>query len=211
MNSEELKCTIHNPFGPMILSVNMTKHHTDELIKLSENNRNRKNMDSRLAGQIESEPMLSHEELNLSGFTEIFCNIGKSYVMQRSTVYNEKLHNINVSLQAAWIVSQKQNEYNPVHAHTHCQLSAVMYLIIPEFKPRGYKGKENIDGIIEFINSSVDGSQLQAGQFRVKPKPGMLLMFPSNLLHTVYPFQGSQERRCVAFNLNFNLEKINSR
>ena len=38
MNTEELKCTMHNPFGPMILSVDMTKHHTDELIKLSENN-----------------------------------------------------------------------------------------------------------------------------------------------------------------------------
>ena len=131
MNTEELKCTMHNPFGPMILSVDMTKHHTDELIKLSENNSNRKNMDSRLAGQIESEPMLSHEELNSLGYTEIFCNIGKSYVMQRSTVYNEKLHNINVSLQAAWIVSQKQNEYNPVHMHGG-HVSGAGFLKVPK-------------------------------------------------------------------------------
>ena len=165
-------------------------------------------MDNRLVGQIKSEPTLTHKELNNTGFTDIFCNIGKSYVAQRSCEYSQKLHNINVSLQSAWIVSQKEYEYNPVHHYTYCHISAVMYLIIPEFnKPRGYKGKKDVDGNIEFINSTVDGSLLQAGQFLVNPKAGMLLMFPSNLLHTVYPFQGSEERRCVEFNLNFNLEK----
>jgi hypothetical protein len=39
----------------------------------------------------------------------------------------------------------------------------------------------------------------------VKPKVGQLLMFPSTLLHTVYPFQGSGERRSLAFNLNYKL------
>lgn len=208
MEKQELKCQMLNPFGPMILSVEMSESHTDGLIKLSNNNDNRKNMDNRLVGQIKSEPTLTHKELEDTGFREIFCDIGKSYVAQRSCEYNQKLHNINTSLQSAWIVSQKENEYNPVHHHTHCQISAVMYLIVPEFnKPRGYKGKNDVDGSIEFINSTVDGSLLQAGQFLVKPKAGMLLMFPSNLLHTVYPFQGSEERRCIAFNLNFNLEK----
>ena len=46
---------------------------------------------------------------------------------------------------------------------------------------------------------------LQAGQFLIKPQVGQLLMFPSNLLHTVYPFIGDGERRSIAFNLGYFL------
>ena len=34
----------------------------------------------------------------------------------------------------------------------------------------------------------------------LNPEPGSMALFPSNLLHTVYPFQGPGERRSVAFN-----------
>jgi hypothetical protein len=46
---------------------------------------------------------------------------------------------------------------------------------------------------------------LSAGTYLVKPEVGKLLMFPSTLLHTVYPFQGPDERRSLAFNLNYKL------
>jgi hypothetical protein len=81
----------------------------------------------------------------------------------------------------------------------------VLYLKVPEFKLRGYVGKKIIDGYIEFINSTVDHSMLSAGTYLVKPEVGKLLMFPSTLLHTVYPFQGPDERRSLAFNLNYKL------
>ena len=35
----------------------------------------------------------------------------------------------------------------------------------------------------------------------------MLLLFPSNLLHTVYPFKGDGERRSVAFNSQWSAIK----
>ena len=31
----------------------------------------------------------------------------------------------------------------------------------------------------------------------------MILLFPNNLYHQVYPFQGSGERRSIAFNMAF--------
>ena len=34
-----------------------------------------------------------------------------------------------------------------------------------------------------------------------------MVMFPSYLLHTVYPFIGKEERRCIAFNgISYNHE-----
>ena len=106
---------------------------------------------------------------------------------------------------SGWIVNQKENEYNPAHYHSNCSISAVLYLKVPEFRPRGFVGKKNIDGYIEFINSTVDHSMLSAGSYLVKPQVGQLLMFPSTLLHTVYPFQGPEERRSLAFNLSYEL------
>ena len=110
-----------------------------------------------------------------------------------------------MEFKSGWIVNQKENEYNPIHYHSNCSISAVLYLKVPEFRPRGFVGKKNIDGYIEFINSTVDHSMLSAGSYLVKPQVGQLLMFPSTLLHTVYPFQGSGERRSLAFNLDYEL------
>ena len=40
----------------------------------------------------------------------------------------------------------------------------------------------------------------EKGVITTTPKSGMMVMFPSYLLHTVYPFIGEEERRCIAFN-----------
>ena len=32
-----------------------------------------------------------------------------------------------------------------------------------------------------------------------------MIMFPSYLLHTVYPFIGDEERRCIAFNAVYRI------
>ena len=39
----------------------------------------------------------------------------------------------------------------------------------------------------------------QAFKISIAPTVGMMIMFPSYLLHTVYPFVGKEERRCIAF------------
>ena len=33
----------------------------------------------------------------------------------------------------------------------------------------------------------------------------LMVLFPSYLLHTVYPFVGKEERRCIAFNANYQI------
>ena len=45
-----------------------------------------------------------------------------------------------------WIVSQQPNEYNPIHIHTECQLSCVMYLKIPKFEPCKKDHRDMDDG-----------------------------------------------------------------
>jgi len=60
--------------------------------------------------------------------------------------YNKDDFYINMKFVSGWIVNQKENEYNPAHYHSNCSISAVLYLKVPEFRPRGFVGKKNIDG-----------------------------------------------------------------
>ena len=47
------------------------------------------------------------------------------------------------------------------------------------------------------------------GTYRHTPKVGELFLFPSNLLHTVYPFKGDGERRSLAFNMSYQVRRRN--
>lgn len=210
MSELELDTTMLSPFGPRILCVKLPDNIIERINHLGDTQQNKNNMDGRLAGQIKDEPELTNEEMDSIGIKKIFMDIGQQYV---HTILSDKHHfdynkddfYINMKFVSGWIVNQKENEYNPAHYHSNCSISAVLYLKVPEFRPRGFVGKKNIDGYIEFINSTVDHSMLSAGSYLVKPQVGQLLMFPSTLLHTVYPFQGPEERRSLAFNLNYEL------
>ena len=45
----------------------------------------------------------------------------------------------------------------------------------------------------------------EKGLVQITPVPGLMLMFPSYLVHTVYPFIGEGERRCIAFNAFYRI------
>jgi hypothetical protein len=47
-----------------------------------------------------------------------------------------------------------------------------------------------------------DIAQFHDGIATVKPQAGLLLLFPSHLVHSVYQYQGSRERIVVSFNLD---------
>jgi uncharacterized protein (TIGR02466 family) len=210
MSEIELNSDMLSPFGPRILSMMLPENIIQRINDLGDNQQNSTNMDGRLAGIIKDEPELTDEEMDSIGIKQIFMDIGHQYV---HTILSDKHHidyntddfKIDMQFVSGWIVNQKENEYNPVHYHSNCNISAVLYLKVPEFQLRGYAGKKELDGKIQFIHSTVDQSMLSAGSFVVKPEIGKLLMFPSTLLHTVYPFQGPEERRSLAFNLNYKL------
>ena len=101
----------------------------------------------------------------------------------------------------SWIVRQFKNEYNPVHWHTG-HISGAGFLKVPEnlgaYKQnkgeRDYSGGNLnlIYGTKQFLSPSL---------YRIKPKIGDFYFFPNYLMHTVYPFKGTdEERRSISFN-----------
>jgi hypothetical protein len=61
-------------------------------------------------------------------------------------------------------------------------------------------GTGHTDGRLELIHNCANSLTLETGTFRINPLPGDMYIWPSTLLHTVYPYLGSGERRSVAFN-----------
>lgn len=101
-------------------------------------------------------------------------------------------------LTSLWTITQGQNEYNVAHTHPSGSISGNLYLEIPpsindQSAPSG------------FISFTLPGPtrHLQKLVFRdafpLKPEKNKMIVFPSRLIHTVYPFKGSGQRRTVAW------------
>jgi len=195
------------PFGPLILVAQLPEGFIKKLNEVVDVIKDKKDMGARLAGVIETESEIPHSMLEEKKVMEIFHALSRGYIEQAYLNSGQKdlwnAMDVKTQMQSIWSVSQYENEYNPQHNHSHCQISAVLYLKIPAMKPRNIPNKpKEKDGQIEFtFNSNHD--IFTTGSFVARPKPGMCLLFPNSLFHQVYPFQGSGERRSIAFNMSY--------
>ena len=177
---------------------------------------NRIDWGNNLVGNVKEEPWVSNEDLKEAGVYHFFQAMLYNYVWNSLTREGHELEKLEVHLDHMWVVSQYAGEYNPVHFHTYCDLSSVMWLKIPEMEDRlktkklpEYKTQR--DGMIEFIYKTACPGGLEKGSMSFLPEEGQMAIFPSNLLHTVYPFEGLGERRSVAFNSHWNAQLKNGK
>ena len=112
----------------------------------------------------------------------------------------------------AWVVSQKENDYIPVHAHDKgnnqtesSKISGVLYLKVPEQIERNNNDiaiRGNKDGQITFTGMGGVDPFSTTSVLSMIPEAGRLYLFPSTLNHQVYPFKGEGERRGISFNVD---------
>jgi len=108
------------------------------------------------------------------------------------------------SVQAeGWINVLGRGGFNTPHDHPNWTWSGCYYVSVPD-------GDKDLSGNIEFFDTrtnvrtlTVDGAACFASKFVMKPRAGMLLMFPSYLRHWVYPNESEEERVTIAFNARF--------
>ena len=190
------------PFGPSILKVqipseilNKLNNYTDEII-LNKKKSDALNYGKKLAGDVTQEFTLESDFAKESGWMDFLGQCVFEYVKIAS---NKKI--TKFKLIQSWIVRQFKDEYNPVHWHTG-HISGAGFLKVPEnlgaYKQnkgeRDYSGGNLnlIYGTKQFLSPSL---------YRIKPKIGDFYFFPNYLMHTVYPFKGTdEERRSISFN-----------
>jgi uncharacterized protein (TIGR02466 family) len=204
----EIKFDILKPFGPRISQVQLPEDILEKLTSITDDlivNEDRKSNGDSLVGQIKEEIKISEELLVENDLYNFFMSHLKAYVeycLVETKGHNKDTHDVQVGMTSMWFNEmQPKGEYNPVHFHGECTISSTLYLKIPSNRPkRNIKNKEDLDGVIEFIDRSVSFDSLQRPTGRIEPKEGLMLIWPSNLLHTVYPFLGDEVRRSIAWN-----------
>ena len=93
-----------------------------------------------------------------------------------------------------------------MHIHDS-NLSGVCFLKIPPEFDKEYDKEDHhpTAGCLEFIGSIPN--HFARHSFLVKPEVGDFYIFPSWLVHQVYPFRSEGERRSMAFNVHFTMDK----
>ena len=204
-------------FGPFFASCMLPDDALNAMLKMSDEILSDKLSESHgqsLAGVIDKEIKVYKSDMEKAGVDQLIESCVRSYVVHCAKQHGffEETHTFQSQINSAWIVSQYANEYNPLHNHNGCDISAVIYLKCPDVKGRrnleSKKGKGDNDGNIAFIHSSVGNRNFdifEKGIMNLEPAPGLLVMFPSYLAHTVYPFIGEGERRCLPFNAVYRI------
>ena len=168
------------------------------------------------AGEMEEQFLVGLDRLKQERLLEYFEEAAEKYVIEafcQSSPFKKKeiqKEEWLTRVTRMWINSQKDNEFFPLHKHTKCAMSSVMYLKIPKQLPAR---NEDNGGGIEFIgNSSMD--QIWAKPtLAIQPRVGDFYIFSSEQQHCVYPFRtsdGMGERRSVSYNAIFTTKKENA-
>ena len=188
---------VEKHFGPFFASCMLPQDATDALIKMSDELLSDKLSESHgqnLAGVIDKEIKVYKSDMEKAGVDQLIESCVRSYVVHcaKNHGFFNQTYIFESMINSAWIVSQYANEYNPLHNHTGCDISAVIYLKTPDVKGRrnieSKKGRTDHDGDISFLHSSVGHRNFdifEKGVINLTPTPGLLVMFPSYLTHMV--------------------------
>ena len=216
----QLEIEVMQPWADVLMRVKLPQIIIDAMLEITDQvlqDPDRKNWGDNLAGQIADEPLIPHElmvnyKIGKEGTVyNFFMDIVGKYVQhcmhqQATSIDADNLKNKEwmTQMKSCWVISQWESEYNPIHIHTECQMSTVMYLKVPKFLP-SRKPERDDDGNIMFIGGAGVNSALTRNLMKVNPKVGDFFIFPAHLQHTVYPFRtdGDFERRSVSFNADF--------
>jgi|TARA_B100002052_G_scaffold292199_1_gene313405 hypothetical protein len=200
-------------FGPSIAKtkipkdiVNQLNSYIDKII-VDEQKTNKLNMGLELAGDVTQEFKLEREFMNKSGWLNFLANVTREWINSHSGEKITKFEMIE-----SWVVRQFKNEYNPIHWHSG-HISGAGFLKLPQTFGSHFQDKKDknyVGGTLNFIHGSKQF--LSDSKFKVIPKVGDFYFFPHYLMHTVYPFKGTdEERRSISFNANIDSKIFNTR
>ncbi len=192
---------IIKPFGPSIVKIKMPDEMIKEindyvdLIVKDEEKSKKLNEGNKLIGKVQQEFLMELDFMKKIKWAEFLSFFISKWVLEET---NKNIKHFQ--LIKSWVVRQFQNDYNPVHWHSG-HISGVGYLKLPSTlgMPAQTDKKTNENGKLQLIFGSPN--LLSKATHIIKPELGDFYLFPNYLMHTVYPFSGTnEERRSVSFN-----------
>ena len=157
-------------------------------------------------GGADSDKMIRHNYLSknvLMWFESVF-----KHYLDWNKVEGYKLH-----LNSIWVNQMFDHEYNPVHVHQgslFTGLSSVMILKLPKSFGVEYSSPDAPqNGRLQILGAT--NGQFANVDYQPDIKEGDFYVFPYDMRHCVYPFNGPGWRRTLAANMDVEYDLIRNR
>ena len=124
-----------------------------------------------------------------------------------------KIKEYQLHLNSIWVNQMKEHEYNPVHVHQgslFTGLSSVMILKLPQQTGIEYSASDKpMNGQLQILGAT--GGQFANVDYGPTMKERDFYIFPYDMRHCVYPFNGPGVRRTLAANMDVQYDPIKNR
>tara|TARA_X000000950_G_C13834508_1_gene627582 strand:- start:336 stop:947 length:612 start_codon:yes stop_codon:yes gene_type:complete len=132
----------------------------------------------------------------LSQYIEERCQAYIDNVIKTSGVGD--LYGYKPVLVSAWTIKQTSGDYQSLHNH-EAHISGNIYMDVPLLD----EGSKSSDANIEFRLPVIRNPAhfVFTDQWRFKPEPLKMILFPSYIPHTVYPWKGQGSRTILAWDV----------
>ena len=124
-----------------------------------------------------------------------------------------KVKEYKMHLNSIWVNTMFEHEYNPVHVHQgtlFTGLSSVMILKLPESYGVEYSSPEQPqNGRLQMLGSA--SGMFANIDYQPDIKERDFYIFPYDMRHCVYPFNGPGYRRTLAANMDVQYDPIRNR
>jgi tetratricopeptide (TPR) repeat protein len=125
----------------------------------------------------------------------------ESYIEQRERPPDHPIiaHRPEYAKLAAWAILTEERMHHGWHIHQAGWISGVYYVEVPDID----YSRDKLAGAIEFgpYPFGEDDEKLRPYRWRVRPEPGLLLLFPSYFGHRTWPTGLAGPRISVAFDV----------
>ena len=212
----EMKYDLIQPWSTPVMKTTLSSNVLQTMIEISDliiADKEAISWGEYLAGQIENELLIEHNILEQTGVMDFFMQAVRQFIiickcqMMPDKIGTIKREEWMTHMLTMWIISQQPGEYNPMHVHADCQISAIMYLKIPKMLP-SIKENQPTDGSILFTSNASRDLSFSAPGIQIIPQVGDFFIFGAQQQHAVYPYrceegQKDTERRSISFNAIF--------
>ena len=209
-----LPIQVISPWTNIIIKTKIPDVIFQNLLELYEYTmKNKKSFGDQLVGQIDDEPEVTQEILQKYPQWANFCfqsieNFVRTqgeinFVGEEDKLQVMRTEKYLCKINTMWFVNQKPGEYNPIHIHTNCKVSAICYLKTPKQQVRSRKEHYKTDGKVTFTNNTGTDLNFSNYQASFEPKPGDFYIFPAMQHHAVWPYR-SADPNDLRVSLSFN-------
>ena len=190
----------YHQFGPYLAEMPVNADYCARLLKLGK--KLKKSHRSKLAGQIHHEYIYPIEtESWIFNDFKIYIN---TWIEGWKKFSNKPPFNPKYQMTQMWINRMRAKEYNPIHVHTNCELSFVLFLEVPQrMLDEAKKNETNAGNPGDTCFLHGEDSWGVITEKRFAPRLNHLLIFPANLRHQVMHFNSKVIRTSVAGNIKF--------